>query len=333
MLQRVRGLVVGLIVGMLLTAGVAVAAGGIPDGVGVIHGCYKLNGDLYVVPAGTACKKNETALQWSQTGPQGPQGTQGPQGPQGVPGAGGGTVSAKDVFLAIHVCRFCDLRGLQLHGSFSAAGAVYSNGVEAVYSDLRGADLRDADLTRGFVSGSDIRGVDFTGTKMPFLDGTHADSTTLLTGAIFTVGDYCSLISDADWRGVDLHGVTIPHPCIGSSRFDGANFANAIVSDADLTGDVFDGADMSGVNLQAGYFGSDGSFANVDFTGANLSDVNFRTGATVAGSDMTDADLTGMSGNHGVGLVGLDVTGVTWSNTTCPDGTNSNANWGTCVGH
>jgi hypothetical protein len=29
----------------------------------------------------------------------------------------------------------------------------------------------------------------------------------------------------------------------------------------------------------------------------------------------------------------INVTGVTWSNTTCPDGTNSNNDGGTCTGH
>ena len=31
--------------------------------------------------------------------------------------------------------------------------------------------------------------------------------------------------------------------------------------------------------------------------------------------------------------VGAVLTGVTWDNTTCPDGTNSDVNGGTCEGH
>ena len=68
----------------------AAAAFGIAGGIyasipssGVINGCYKKNGELRVVDpsAGGACKKDETALDWNQTGPTGPTGAQGPPGP------------------------------------------------------------------------------------------------------------------------------------------------------------------------------------------------------------------------------------------------------------
>jgi hypothetical protein len=68
----------------------ATAHAAIPDSNGVIHSCYRnSDGSLRVVDDPTSCKHDETALSWSQTGPQGPQGSvgaQGPQGPQGVPG-------------------------------------------------------------------------------------------------------------------------------------------------------------------------------------------------------------------------------------------------------
>jgi len=48
----------------------------------------------------------------------------------------------------------------------------------------------------------------------------------------------------------------------------------------------------------------------------NLKDANL-TGATLVGAD----------------LKGANVKGVTWSHTVCPDGTNSDANGGTCLGH
>lgn len=87
----------------VLVAAVGLAAGGvayatIPDSGGVIHGCYQKNeGQLRVIDpsAGGACRSSESALSWSQTGPQGPQGPNGPagpagpQGPQGAPGPAG----------------------------------------------------------------------------------------------------------------------------------------------------------------------------------------------------------------------------------------------------
>lgn len=75
----------------LATAGALLVAGGIayatiPDSGGVIHGCYKtIQGTLRVIDTGQGqtCSSSETALNWSQTGPQGQQGPQGPQGPTG----------------------------------------------------------------------------------------------------------------------------------------------------------------------------------------------------------------------------------------------------------
>lgn len=75
----------------LVAAGALLAAGGIayatiPDGGGVIHGCYQKNqGSLRVIDTGQGqtCTSSEAALNWSQTGPQGQQGPQGPPGPTG----------------------------------------------------------------------------------------------------------------------------------------------------------------------------------------------------------------------------------------------------------
>ena len=69
--RRVLVLSFGLIA---LAAGIAYAT--IPDSAGVIHGCYRNNGQLRVIDPsnGGACKNNETGLDWSQTGPQGPPG-------------------------------------------------------------------------------------------------------------------------------------------------------------------------------------------------------------------------------------------------------------------
>lgn len=74
------------VVGALLLAG-GVAYATVPDGNGVIHGCYGTkDGSVRVIDpgAGQSCdSKRETALDWNQTGPQGPQGVQGPAGERG----------------------------------------------------------------------------------------------------------------------------------------------------------------------------------------------------------------------------------------------------------
>lgn len=75
------------VAGLLGAASLAWAA--IPDGSGVIHGCYKnVDGKLRVIDpsGGGSCIPSETALDWSQTGPVGPVG---PTGSQGATGAAG----------------------------------------------------------------------------------------------------------------------------------------------------------------------------------------------------------------------------------------------------
>jgi hypothetical protein len=91
-----------LVAGGLLAAttvgGVAQAAGvvHIPGADGVIHACFADTGKLRVIdPQTDTCRREETPLQWNQTGPQGPKGDTGTQGPkgdagqQGQPGATG----------------------------------------------------------------------------------------------------------------------------------------------------------------------------------------------------------------------------------------------------
>jgi len=84
--RRVLVLSFGLIA---LAAGIAYAT--IPDSAGVIHGCYRNNGQLRVIDSsnGGACNNNETGLDWSKTGPQGPPGQNGTDGTNGTNGTNG----------------------------------------------------------------------------------------------------------------------------------------------------------------------------------------------------------------------------------------------------
>ena len=83
--------------------------------------------------------------------------------------------------------------------------------------------------------------------------------------------------------------------------YTGAMFLSDNLSNADLTGDNFSNALLKATNL----------------SGTNLSSANF-----------TNADLTGSTG-----LSSATVNGTIWSNTTCPDGSNSDKNNNTCIGH
>ena len=86
----------------------------------------------------------------------------------------------------------------------------------------------------------------------------------------------------------------------------GADFNATTRTDA-----IFAQTTMTNANLTGADLASD-SFATTSFDDATLTDAEF-------GGDTIAATVT--------------TTGATWSNTTCPDFTNSNSDGGTCVGH
>jgi hypothetical protein len=94
MRRRFRRVAMAIIVVAVvaIAGGVTYAVADIGDG-GVINGCYKSqNGQLRLIdPATDSCHPSETAISWSQTGPQGPAGPPGPTGPAGPPGPVGPT--------------------------------------------------------------------------------------------------------------------------------------------------------------------------------------------------------------------------------------------------
>jgi hypothetical protein len=92
MRRRFRRVVfaVTAVVVVAIAGGVTYAVAEVGGG-GVISGCFKsANGQLRVIdPATDSCLPSETAISWSQTGPQGPAGPTGPAGPAGPTGPAG----------------------------------------------------------------------------------------------------------------------------------------------------------------------------------------------------------------------------------------------------
>jgi hypothetical protein len=73
---------VASIIAVIAIAGGASAFASLPDGAGVVHGCYdKASGQLRVTDPNTntpkGCSTKEAALNWNQQGPQGPAGPAG----------------------------------------------------------------------------------------------------------------------------------------------------------------------------------------------------------------------------------------------------------------
>lgn len=90
-------------------------------------------------------------------------------------------------------------------------------------------------------------------------------------------------------------------------------------------GDLFVGKDLSNAIL-----------ANSSLQGTNFSGVNF-TNARLIQSDLSQANLSKTNLERadlsGAQTEGVNWEGAIWKNTTCPDGSNSDANGGSCEAH
>ena len=87
----------------------------------------------------------------------------------------------------------------------------------------------------------------------------------------------------------------------------------ANLSGADLSGAELFNAELRFANLRGAKFAY-AKLSGADLTGADL------FFATLTGADLTGADLTGAD------LTDAAMEAVIWSNTTCPDGSNSDTN-------
>lgn len=128
----------------------------------------------------------------------------------------------------------------------------------------------------------------------------------------------------------DMTTTTLPSNARGAyfpaARFTGSDLNGAALAFADLEGASLDLANLTNVNL---------FYAHL--TVADLLESNL-THADLAGAQLTHADLSGSNLTNAVllnatGLSSTFVTDVIWSNTTCPDGSNSDNDGNTCVGH
>ena len=125
----------------------------------------------------------------------------------------------------------------------------------------------------------------------------------------------------ADLRGAALTGDNMP----------GINLTGAIVSEVKFAGDDLTGAIFTGATVDDTGF-EDANLTDAVFSGDNLDGSNL-TGADLSGTEFVDANLQNATFTGTTGDATTDVTGVTWLDTTCPDGTNSNEDNDTCLGH
>lgn len=116
---------------------------------------------------------------------------------------------------------------------------------------------------------------------------------------------FCASLAGCNLRGLSLTDASLPEADLAGSNLAGVDFSGANLTDANLSGTNLTKANLQGADL-----------AGADLAGSNL-----------AGARLQDANLTGAD------LSGANLRLAVWGNTTCPDGTNSNSNGGTCIAH
>lgn len=180
-----------------------------------------------------------------------------------------------------------------------------------------------------------------------------------LTGAAFV-----SSLVGANFDGVDFRYRELRDLDLHDSNFSNARLEHVDFESSNVRGVIFLRAKMAGVNLHnqdltGAQFGQNGNTLNdsdlseSDFTDAtfmgggqflmantNFSEAVFTRTVFVPNSNtvrFNDSNLTNASFTDttllAVDLTSANLAGVTWTNVVCPDGTNSNDNGNTCLGH
>jgi uncharacterized protein YjbI with pentapeptide repeats len=205
----------------------------------------------------------------------------------------------------------CNLAGADLNGADMAAASVDN-------TNLTGAQLVKASLAGATLTGVNLTNANALQSSFSRVDGLGGNDT--LTGGHFTSSDF----TRAEFMGATITNVA----------FNKSNFSNAVITGSNLTGADFANGVLTCIQsggdtvvnhivtwpttkwfFRNGYIiGPGACLTRANLNGADL------TGANLTGTNLTDADLSGAT-----------LTAVTWNNTTCPDGTNSNNDGGTCV--
>ncbi len=185
----------------------------------------------------------------------------------------------------------CDLTGADLDGAVvsqrSPAGLIS----RMLLADLTGASMRGADLEGLSVAGGRLNGADLT----------NADLTNLS-------------LAKAEAKKLEARGAA-SDPKEGTG---GGNFFDTNLSDSDFHGAVLNGVSMNHADLDGVDFG-DARWASVEagtasLRGADLSGLRVFGVTRFPWADLTDADL------QGAGLSPVELEWVTLCNTTMPGG-------------
>ncbi len=162
------------------------------------------------------------------------------------------------------------------------------------------------------------------GTEFPFIfSGTLPGIGNRLAGRNLQNAIIAAHIETANLTNINFTNATLAGSLIiKHTNFSNSNFTNADL-EAILVTSNFSGANLTGANLQNAMIGF------VNFSNANLTNANLN-GSFICSDQPNDPEpVTQPFPDASLPIL----TGAMWSNTTCPDGTNSDSNGGTCEGH
>lgn len=143
-------------------------------------------------------------------------------------------------------------------------------------------------------------------------------------------------LSNCNLKGVTINGNV---PVLGGSSLYGSNLSGANLNGATVIGGYkpLQYANLSGANLKGATLGGGANELAV-LQSANLSGANLN-GTTIAGpralslTNLTGANLNKASVVASESPLDEPLQDAVYGDTTCPDGTNSDNDGGTCVGH
>lgn len=193
----------------------------------------------------------------------------------------------------------------RLHGA-DLRGAILDG------ANLRGAVLRHAHLHEASFVNADMR----PAAKRNTTRWTPRDLPPVCTYGCEGIDLGFTINNGANFTGADLTNAMLN----GSQNYT-SNFTNAILVGADLDGADFQAANLTNANLTR-VSGEGLTLMQANLTNANLTSADLEH-ARLNGADLTGANLTGAD-LWSADLTGAILTGVTWSQTTCPDGTVTN---------
>ncbi|MBD3647235.1 MAG: pentapeptide repeat-containing protein [Pseudomonadales bacterium] len=224
--------------------------------------------------------------------------------------------------------------GARVSGSFEGAnlngwtvqGASFSN-LNHAGGNFAGTHWSGAEFIACNWSNADLTAADFSGTFLS--DCTFEGAGMRMVKMNQVVFDQVSL-NDAGVNQAELTGAMFVHSTFLNTDFSESQLVSAyFVTPLFSEGDnpvSFRGASLVGVVINSP--GGPG-LMNIDWTGADMTQIKIRD-AQLYGSDFTDAVL--LNGLFCNTFPLGSVNGTVFSNTTCPNGVNSDDNGGDCVG-